>query len=126
MPSERWLPNLYRFKIDPSAVVFFEGSPIGGLNNSDIVRRSWNFDEINARYETYLKFLASGEPGVVDATGIEERFAKWFRRESDLWRSVYELDPLLPRSLWPRKYLGERALSERKQAYGVWGSRFAT
>lgn len=59
-PSDRWLPSLRALKVDPSAAVFFEGRPLGDLDDATVARRSWDFDRINASYAECLRFFARG------------------------------------------------------------------
>ena len=44
-----------------------------------------------------------------------ERVEKWFRKERALWFEAMTLDPLLPESLLPADYMGQRAWQARER-----------
>ncbi|MFU8894712.1 MAG: hypothetical protein ACNA8L_13920, partial [Luteolibacter sp.] len=44
---------------------------------------------------------------------LRERLLDWGNCERDLWARCLALDPLLPRPIWPKKYLAEKAWHER-------------
>ena len=125
-PAEWWLPSLSRLKVDPHAAVFLEGRPLGKLNDSDYVRKAWDWEGLRADYDAYLKHLSSS-PAVYggEQSSLEKRFATWYAAEAELWRGVFDNDPLLPRPLWPKGYQGEKALEARKAAYARWGKALA-
>lgn len=116
-PYRDWNQEIVSLNIDPRAVIFIEGKPLGNLSNENIVKHAWQFDKINAQYEEYLQFLAS------PISAIEENssaFIDWFRKESHLWRKALDIDPLLPRQLHPPSYLGQKSWAARKQAFSSW------
>lgn len=91
-------------------LLFFTGHPCDGARDADMVKSAWNFTAIAKAYEEYrvhLKELPrSGE-------GLREQLLSWGNRERELWNRCMQMDPLLPRPLWPRGYPGETAWTER-------------
>lgn len=104
-------------KIDPNAVLLFSGACLSGLSDAEIVRKAWNFDRINRCYQKYLDFLSTSSTPATLQTFDAESFAKWFGKETELWRNAFKLDPFLPKDLLPSGYLGPLALEKRKATY---------
>ncbi len=94
-------------------ILFFSGHPCDGAADADLVKAAWNFPAIHKAYRdyrTHIKHLPrSGDE-------IRERLLDWGNVERDLWDRCMKLDPLLPRQLWPRRYLGETVWNERLRA----------
>jgi len=111
-----WTSQIEKRRIDPTAVLFQESRPIGKVKVRDYVKRAWDFDEINERYEQYMTFSESKLP----EDSSPECFTEWFAQESRHWQQAFELDPFLPSELLPRNYLGKKALSLRKHSLRAW------
>ncbi len=95
------LPNV-------EALVLMEGRPHGGETDDAIVAGAWNFAAINRAYDCHRDFLAR-QPTAISRLNVRA----WARRERALWRRAISLDPLLPRPLCPRGYLGFDAWKRR-------------
>jgi len=120
-PYMDWAGELESLDLDPRSVIFMDGRPLGRLSDELIVERSWDFEEVDKRYQAYLQFLEKNRP---DGNGgdVVANFVDWFRRESELWRAVLEEDPLLPKALLPRAYRGMEAYREKQAAVARWKS----
>ncbi len=116
---EDWNKQLAELEIDPKAVVFIEGKPLGQLSDQSIVQHSWSFEKINGLYDTYLGFVEATPPAL-DQDNPSISLVEWFRKESCLWRAAIDEDPLLPRELLPQDYRGERSWQTRKAAFQNW------
>ncbi|OUW15296.1 MAG: hypothetical protein CBD18_09265 [Opitutales bacterium TMED158] len=114
-----WAGDLDRRKIDPNAVALMNGTFEGKGSPQSYARSSWNFALINERYQAYLDFLEARDPQTVD----DGQFSDWFQSEIALWRKAFDLDPFLPRELWPKPYLGPQAYDARAKAFADWKSR---
>ena len=116
-----WSSDFENRRIDPSSVVFFEGRFSGVKSNEDHVSKAWDFSVINSRYSDYLDFVSRMTKKRIS----RPRFPSWFNEEIELWTHALEVDPILPRELWPREsgsnYLGPEALSARRRFYRHWG-----
>ncbi len=93
-------------------MTFFEGSTCCGQNTTELVASAWNFQEINDSYLTYQAHLVT-LPRRRDGPGLRDRLLAWGDRERLLWATCLNLDPLLPRELWPANYRGEQAWAKR-------------
>lgn len=121
LPFDDWNQQIVALNIDPRAVIFIEGKPLGLLSDKTVVQHSWPFEKVHARYQEYQSFLSLNPP-TVEADDASTSLADWFKKESRLWRAAVELDPMLPRELHPENYLGEHCWKARKQAFSTWTS----
>ncbi len=100
--------------VESGVLFFFEGSACGGESNREIVHQAWNFEKIGRAMDVHRHHLEklpqSREPG------WQEQLLSWANEEKELWTRVMELDPLLPRELWPEGYQGEKNWENRKAA----------
>jgi phenylacetic acid degradation operon negative regulatory protein len=102
--------SLHKSEAASRALVFFEGRPCGGVDDAELVRTAWNFEAIMHAYrehEACLKDLLR-----VDTANRNQLF-DWGNRERAAWTHCLKLDPMLPRTLWPPGYLGEKAWGNR-------------
>lgn len=100
--------------MDRASVMVFTGNPAGGQDAQSLVLRAWDFQAIHAAYEAYL---ALGRQVPANNDLAEDGPRALARRERSLWRAVMQMDPLLPRELLPRGYLGEKAWSLRQRLH---------
>lgn len=87
--------------------VLLEASTVLGMRTDEIVYAAWDMERIQ---EAQAWFIAACEDLLAEKLhrplGSEEALAL-VREELNAYRSVMELDPLLPRELWPPAYAGE-------------------
>ncbi len=95
---------------DVEALIVIEGRPCAGESNAAIIRGAWDFGGINRKYERCLDLLQSAP-----ADGDTQRLREWGRLERKLWNQACTADPLLPRSLLPKDYVGEKAWKKRNE-----------
>lgn len=107
------MPSLQKHEIKSGTIMFFSGRPCGGESDEDLVKAAWNIAAMNTAYQEHHAHLKS-LPSI--GTDQREQLVAWGNLERRLWEKCMKLDPLLPRSLWPDQYPGERAWHERLQA----------
>lgn len=103
--------SLNKQAVSCGALTFFEGLTCGGERNSDIVASAWNFRAVHRAYDDY-----SSHAKQMPTAGTKhflEALVEWGKLERALWKACMDADPLLPRSLWPEGYPGEKAWNER-------------
>ncbi|NOX98928.1 MAG: hypothetical protein GXP30_04210 [Verrucomicrobia bacterium] len=87
-----------------SNLTLMECHLLPGENDSDVVKGAWDFSRINGNYQTYIKhiknFGSQKNPKNIDRFISEEKL---------LWETALKYDPLLPKQLTPRGYLGKKA-----------------
>lgn len=99
--------------VDPEGFVVFEGRPVTGESDAAVVGGSWDFAEVNRRYERYLDILRAA-PRSIQSGGVGlERLRAWAERERTGWKQAVTVDPLLPLPLLPADYRGRTAWSSR-------------
>ena len=103
--------------VDVESLILLEAQPAAGESDGDIVNGAWDFAEINKRYASALKVLQSRPANPLDGPAAAQRLKDWARRERAAWLHAVSADPLLPRPLWPRGYLGERVLKQRLKEF---------
>ncbi|MDQ8183388.1 PaaX family transcriptional regulator C-terminal domain-containing protein [Pelagicoccus sp. SDUM812005] len=118
-PYEDWSQQIAAMDIEPSSVIFIEGKPLGLLSDESIVQHSWPWEDLHTRYQRYLNYVAENPPAS-QAGDPSASLANWFKKESTLWSSAIEIDPLLPRELHPKNYLGPSGWETRQQAFQAW------
>lgn len=87
---------------------FMESKVVAASSNADLVSAAWNFRELEKAYARHGKFLEN-------ATSMDSPNDVWpiLAEERRLWQAAMEVDPLLPRVLWPKGYPGASALATR-------------
>jgi len=89
----------------------FSSEHVGGASLTDLVRSAWDLDEIETHYEDFLDQF--GKPKTHDP----------LRRVIELvhsWRRFPWIDPLLPRELLPKKWLGVAAAELFAKRHAQW------
>lgn len=113
-PMDAVCESLKKLAAVSGVMLFFEGSACGGESDKDLVSQAWNFEQIDRAMEAHQLHLKeipqSGEHG------WRERLLAWATEEKQLWSRILQVDPLLPRELWPDHYQGEKAWKNRLTA----------
>jgi DNA-binding transcriptional regulator PaaX len=94
--------------VQADSLLIVEGRPAAGECDAEIVQAAWDFEEVNRRYQRYLRLLEARLPG---RAGLPA----WTHQELTAWRHATHLDPFLPQALLPEGYLGFDALREKKR-----------
>lgn len=102
---------------DVETWVIFEGRPIGGASDREIVVGAWDFEEINNRYRSYCSHLERVPDRGQGELAVPAGLRAWIRKERALWQEALSRDPLLPDVLLPRNYLGRKAWHRRSQVW---------
>jgi phenylacetic acid degradation operon negative regulatory protein len=85
----------------------------------DLVRRAWDLDAIEARYEEFLELVTPIRPRTdLQALVTQVRLVQE-------WRRFPLLDPGLPRELLPRTWSGARAVELFTRRHAAWAPRAA-
>ncbi len=103
--------------VDAGSLILLDARPGAGESDAEIVRAAWDFTEINKRYAAVIGLLDGQPREAVRSAADARRLHDWARRERAAWLRAVEVDPLLPRILWPSGYLGGRAWQRRKKAF---------
>ncbi len=111
---------LRRIPSDVEALTLFEGRPCGGEPDAAIVRGAWDFAAINTQYARHLAVIRECPGASIGSVSSASRFWAWARRERETWNAAVGKDPLLPRSLLPADYGGERSWEARRELFGQW------
>jgi phenylacetic acid degradation operon negative regulatory protein len=103
------------YRDDVESLTIMEAQCCAGYSNEAVVTGAWAFDEINKRYAAYLDSFGKVAPKMVAGRAGFERAGRWLRSERVAWEHAFSLDPLLPRALLPRGYLGVKAWQARRR-----------
>jgi len=87
----------------PSDLLILESQSRGKHTDRWMVEDAWDWEKLEKVCDEYLDTL-SEPPPVFD---IKKQLA-WVRWERRTWQRILELDPLLPKALWPTDYQGPR------------------
>ena len=112
--------------VDVESLILLEARPAAGESDHEIINGAWDFKEINKRYASVLKVLHARPREPLGGRAAAQRLKEWARRERAAWLQAVSIDPLLPRLLWPRGYLGERVWKQRLKEFRQAGRQLAT
>jgi phenylacetic acid degradation operon negative regulatory protein len=105
------------FRDDVESLILMEATCCAGYSNEAVVNGAWDFAEINNRYAAHHAIVGLSVRAEERLAGSPESLGDWLRRERLAWRHALDMDPLLPRDLWPKGYAGERAWQTRLQTF---------
>ena len=89
----------------------FESKTVLGLSGQSVVEDAWDFDELNAVQERYCQVAVQNMEQLSSAVYTPEELTALLRLSLDAYHSAMTNDPLLPRVLHPKGYLGEKVYS---------------
>jgi phenylacetic acid degradation operon negative regulatory protein len=115
-PLAELTESLRDFHDDVESLVVMEAECCAGYSDRAIVSGAWDFEAVNKRYEVHLSTARFGKNELTRARSSPAVLAGWLRQERAAWQAALEIDPLLPRMLWPADYLGEKAWQARQSA----------
>ncbi len=104
--------SLEWFRDNPEQFVLAESKTLFGASPASIVLGSWHWEEINHRYADYLEEVDSYESGIARDRTLEQ-LIELVALEREAYDIALAMDPLLPKSLIPSRYLGQRAHARR-------------
>lgn len=107
-PSENLQLLWAGIKGESNTLVAMKARLSKGMADAEVVAASWDFEEINQLWRREIQILAA----CPDSRNIGE-LQDWLKVEREAWLQALEVDPLLPRSLWPAGYLGKEAWKRR-------------
>ena len=99
----------------PECFCGFEAHRVFLCTDAEIVATAWDFEEIHKRQQMYLNQLVA-TPARAKAAQQPAELARLARLEHQSYQHAFSLDPLLPRVLWPKEYLGP-AVEKRHQEF---------
>ena len=103
-------------KVDVESLLFLEAQACGGESDADIAVGAWDFARINEAYTRYLAVLKQPPGRTTRGDSARKAIQAWIRNEQSAWLEAIELDPLLPKCLCPKDYLGPKAWDARQRA----------
>ena len=102
-------------KVNAKSMIFLNATPAAGESDEEIVSTTWDFNQINSRWQSYLEMLDTKPNVSLESEKKANALYEWTNAERRAWRHAISADPLLPRLIWPDGYLGEQALKKRNQ-----------
>jgi len=103
-------------KVVGESLCVMEAQPGVGVRNAEIVEGAWDFDRINSLYRNHLAVLEKRPDEPLRTTPARRALQRWSAEERAAWLAAVTHDPLLPKSLLPRGYLGCQAWQRRVDA----------
>ncbi len=80
-----------------------------------LVLAAWPFEEVQTRYQTYEHFVSREKTRLSKGSIPISKIFSLLQSERHHWKSILELDPFMPRALWPSGYKGERIFKMRDE-----------
>jgi DNA-binding transcriptional regulator PaaX len=84
--------------MDPHTLLLWESSTPNGIRTVDLVKQAWDFLKINESYDLVIQ------------RALQSRRPEKIREATLLWHRALAGDPLLPRELYPKDYLGFKTM----------------
>ena len=113
--AEALLQEIIQARGIPECFCGFEASRLFLCSTEEVVTTAWDFQEIARRHQTYLQHLVANTGSLNRARDLQE-LAMVVRVEREAYQYAFFLDPLLPRSLWPKTYRGP-IVAERHEVF---------
>jgi phenylacetic acid degradation operon negative regulatory protein len=117
-PVDELTVGLKGFREDAAAFTLLECRCAPGFANGALVQGAWPFDRIHHGYDAYRQFAATNLKRLRNEQLPPRELIHLLRAERSLWTEPFTLDPLLPRSLWPTGYEGDKAWADRSELLG--------
>ncbi|MEA3211437.1 MAG: phenylacetic acid degradation operon negative regulatory protein [Chthoniobacter sp.] len=99
------------------AFAVFEGRPVRGASDAEVVAGAWDFEEINQAWHRYRAHLDRVPLTEGQALPWREALLDWIGEERALWKEAIRGDPLLPERLLPTDYEGQTAWRHRREVW---------
>ncbi|HZL43872.1 MAG TPA: hypothetical protein VFD66_11415 [Verrucomicrobiae bacterium] len=110
-------------RVDVGCLVMMEGRACAGESNAEIVSGAWNFDQINKAYARHLAVLEERPGSTLGNEKAARALLRWGAAEREAWLNAVRRDPLLPGTLLPLGYLGQRSWRRRIQVLAAAGKQ---
>jgi DNA-binding transcriptional regulator PaaX len=104
-------------------LLVLEGELAWDATDRELVRQAWRFEAIQEAHRECLAVLKAVPKEAVEKAGAADAFLRWAELERMSWKRAVEMDPLLPRELWPPGYLGEEVWKKRQKVLRQAGKR---
>ena len=104
-------------RVNVGSLLLLEARPCAGESDEEIVAGAWDFAKINQAYSDHAEVLAARPTGPISDETSACALRKWAEQERLAWRRAMEHDPLLPRRLLPKNYLGCKSWQERVKSF---------
>ncbi len=105
-----------KLEIPPEQIACMSGEFWTRAKSRSYIEQAWPLPEIQNRYRAYLDFLNNSPPQQQSQADLK----LWKTRERALWSAATQIDPMLPRELWPTDrhgtYLALEATKQRNHA----------
>lgn len=92
-----------------ACALLVEARTVLGYDSQRIVRTAWPLDRIHRMHARFLRYSDVLRSFIAAARRPRVGWFEAGRRATALYRRAFDADPMLPRSLFPPGYLGERA-----------------
>jgi phenylacetic acid degradation operon negative regulatory protein len=113
-PVSDLVSTLEWFRDNPESFAVFEARQVAGGSDASLVAGAWDIEKLNARYREYLETLNELSASLSQAR-LPGQVPLLLGKERLAYAMPLMMDPLLPKCLWPRGYLGETARKHREQ-----------
>lgn len=92
----------------------FEARTVLGLPSQEIVTHAWNFKKLTTIQTDFCRACRRNH-ALLQSGKIPDHALFSFSRDAFItYRHIMEMDPLLPKDLWPEDYLGEEVYSRHR------------
>jgi phenylacetic acid degradation operon negative regulatory protein len=101
----------------------FESRTVLGLPNRRVVEGAWDFEQLENIQTHYCNVMEANIARLADVKAGAEDLAALMRLSLDGLHAAFTEDPLLPKTLWPHGYEGERAIGLHRTLFKEIGKK---
>jgi DNA-binding transcriptional regulator PaaX len=100
---------------DVESLITLEARPCSGESDRAIVNGAWDLDRVRLLHENCQRSLGKISTEQEESIEAAVRLREWMREERLAWHEAASLDPMLPKVLIPRHYLGREVWKQRNR-----------
>ena len=113
-------------KVNVKSILLLEARSCAGESDTEIVAGAWDFKRINQSYARHLKILNEHPEGSLQNEAAARALLRWATMEREAWIEAVTQDPLLPQSILPADYLGQKTWQRRVEVIREAGKQLST
>lgn len=109
--------DLNRAAAVESVAFLFESRTVLGFGDQSVVQEAWNFEKLRQIQDLYIRTAEKNLNRLREITPTEKEIMQLLQTDNIAYSQAMCLDPLLPRELHPKGYIGETVFKTHTSLY---------